>query len=200
MDDLTRAGYPEIQHVLDRLVSRFGWNPIMEGDKIIGCKRDGQSVTLEPGGQFELSGAPLANLHQTCDEVQSHLYQAKTISEELNVGFLGVGFDPKWGFEDIPRMPKDRYKIMREYMPKVGTLGLDMMFRSCTIQVWLYPHSLHRSCLHPHMLQCSCLHLHTFHRSCQACLAILRSGRQCALSHGLTCTGQPRLRVRTRHD
>lgn len=135
MDDLTRAGYPEIQHVLDRLVSRFGWSPIMEGDKIIGCKRDGQSVTLEPGGQFELSGAPLANLHQTCDEVQSHLYQAKTISEELNVGFLGLGFDPKWKFEDIPRMPKDRYKIMRNYMPKVGTLGLDMMFRSCTIQV-----------------------------------------------------------------
>lgn len=136
MDDLTRAGYPEIQHVLDRLVSRFGWNPIMEGDKIIGCKRDGQSVTLEPGGQFELSGAPLANLHQTCDEVQSHLYQAKTISEELNVGFLGLGFDPKWTSDEIPRMPKDRYKIMRNYMPKVGTLGLDMMFRSCTIQVW----------------------------------------------------------------
>lgn len=166
MDDLTRAGYPEIQLVLERLVSRFGWRPIMEGDKIIGCKRDGQSVTLEPGGQFELSGAPLENLHQTCDEVQSHLYQAKTISEELNVGFLGVGFDPKWGFEDIPRMPKDRYNIMREYMPKVGTLGLDMMFRSCTIQVWLYhPYSCLRfAMLNSEWQECICSRLH-IHRS-----------------------------------
>lgn len=107
----------------------------MEGDKIIGCKKDGQSVTLEPGGQFELSGAPLSNLHQTCDEVNSHLYQVKTISEELSVAFMGLGFDPKSTHEQCPMMPKGRYNIMKEYMPKVGTLGLDMMFRSCTIQV-----------------------------------------------------------------
>jgi glutamate--cysteine ligase len=137
VSDGTRAGYTDIEHVLDRLVSRFKWEPMMENGKIIGCKRDGQSVTLEPGGQFELSGAPLANLHQTCDEVNSHLYQAKAISGEVGVGFLGVGFDPKWTIDEIPMMPKDRYKIMRNYMPKVGTLGLDMMFRSCTIQVRL---------------------------------------------------------------
>lgn len=132
--DGTRAGYSEIEHVLERLVSRFHWEPIMEGDKIIGCKQNGQSVTLEPGGQFELSGAPLSNLHQTCDEVNSHLYQAKAISDEVGVGFLGVGFDPKWTTADVPIMPKNRYNIMRNYMPKVGTLGLDMMLRSCTIQ------------------------------------------------------------------
>ena len=108
-----------------------------EEGKIIGCKMNGQSVTLEPGGQFELSGAPLSNLHQTCDEVNSHLYQAKAISEEVGVGFLGVGFDPKWTTQDVPIMPKNRYNIMRNYMPKVGTLGLDMMLRSCTIQVQL---------------------------------------------------------------
>ena len=108
---------------------------MVEEGRIIGCKLDGQSVTLEPGGQFELSGAPLSNLHQTCDEVNSHLYQAKAISEEVGVGFLGVGFDPKWRTEDVPIMPKERYNIMRNYMPKVGTLGLDMMLRSCTIQV-----------------------------------------------------------------
>lgn len=135
MKNLTRADYGDIEKVLERLVSRFGWNPMMEGGKIIGCKKDGQSVTLEPGGQFELSGAPLANLHQTCDEVNSHLYQAKTISEELSVGFMGLGFDPKSAYEECPMMPKGRYNIMKQYMPKVGTLGLDMMFRSCTIQV-----------------------------------------------------------------
>jgi glutamate--cysteine ligase len=117
------------------LVDRFGWNPIIEGGKIIGCEKDRQSVTLEPGGQFELSGAPLSNLHQTCDEVNSHLYQAKTISKELNIGFMGLGFDPKSTHEQCPMMPKGRYNIMRQYMTKVGTLGLDMMFRSCTIQV-----------------------------------------------------------------
>jgi glutamate--cysteine ligase len=134
-DTLKRAGYEEIELVLERLVSRFGWDPIMEAGKIIGCKKDSQSVTLEPGGQFELSGAPLINLHQTCDETNSHLYQARAISDELNVGFMGIGFDPKWGVQDVPLMPKERYKIMREYMPEVGTLGHDMMFRSCTIQV-----------------------------------------------------------------
>ena len=120
--------------MLERLVSRFGWEAMVEEGNIIGCKLNGQSVTLEPGGQFELSGAPLANLHQTCDEVNSHLYQAKAISEELGVRFLGVGFDPTQRYADVPMMPKNRYNIMRDYMPKVGSLGHDMMFRSCTIQ------------------------------------------------------------------
>jgi glutamate--cysteine ligase len=142
LEDNSRADYNDIKHVLDRLVSRFGWKPIMEGDSIIGCKMDGQSVTLEPGGQFELSGAPLTNLHQTCDEVNRHLYQAKAISEEVGVGFLGLGFDPKSSIPEVPMMPKNRYKIMRNYMPKVGTMGLDMMFRSCTIQVRSSPYIL----------------------------------------------------------
>ena len=107
----------------------------MEGNNIIGLKQDGQSVTLEPGGQFELSGATLESLHQTCAEVNTHLYQVRSVSEELGVGFLGAGFDPKWMYEDVPKMPKERYKIMRDYMPTRGDLGRDMMFRSCTIQV-----------------------------------------------------------------
>ena len=135
LKDNSRIDYSQIKEVLNKLVSRFGWEPMMEDGMIIGCKLDGQSVTLEPGGQFELSGAPVSTLHQTCGEVNSHLYQVKAIAEELNVAFLGMGFDPKWDIAEVPMMPKGRYKVMREYMPKVGTLGLDMMFRSCTIQV-----------------------------------------------------------------
>ena len=108
---------------------------MMEGENIIGCRMGGQSVTLEPGGQFELSGAPLDSIHKTCAEVNGHLYQAKAIAEEMGVGFLGTGFDPKWKVEEVPVMPKGRYKLMKEYMPTVGTMGLDMMFRSCTVQV-----------------------------------------------------------------
>ena len=107
----------------------------MEKECIIGAVKDGQSVTLEPGGQFELSGAPLANLHQTCSEVHSHLYQVKTVCKELGVAFLGLGFQPKWSVEETPVMPKGRYRVMKAYMPTVGTRGLDMMFRTCTIQV-----------------------------------------------------------------
>ncbi|VAH01715.1 unnamed protein product [Triticum turgidum subsp. durum] len=107
----------------------------MEENHVIGLKQGKQNISLEPGGQFELSGAPLETLHQTCAEVNSHLYQVKAVGEELGVGFLGMGFQPKWALTDIPIMPKGRYEIMRNYMPKVGTLGLDMMFRTCTVQV-----------------------------------------------------------------
>ena len=124
-----------VAKLLNALVDRFDWEPIMEKEFIIGAKKDGQSVTLEPGGQFELSGAPLANLHQTCAEVHSHLYQVKTVCKELGVAFLGVGFQPKWSVEQTPVMPKGRYRVMKAYMPTVGTRGLDMMFRTCTIQV-----------------------------------------------------------------
>lgn len=127
--------YEHIRQVFVKLQSRFGWKPIMEGDLIIGVEMDGQSVTLEPGGQFELSGAPVRTLHQTCAEVNSHLYQVKTIGEELGIGFVGVGFDPKWSIPEIPIMPKERYRLMRSYMPTVGKNGLDMMFRTCTVQV-----------------------------------------------------------------
>ncbi|KAL2544116.1 Glutamate--cysteine ligase [Forsythia ovata] len=107
----------------------------MSTDNLIVYCQGNQSISLEPGGQFELSGAPVETLHQTCAEVNSHLYQVKAVAEELGIGFLGIGFQPKWGLKDIPVMPKGRYEIMRNYMPKVGSLGLDMMFRTCTVQV-----------------------------------------------------------------
>ncbi|DBB01391.1 TPA: Glutamate--cysteine ligase B, chloroplastic [Trebouxia sp. C0004] len=135
LSDHRRIDYNSIKALLEGLCRRFGWEPIMEGQYIIGAVLDGQSVTIEPGGQFELSGAPVDTLHKTCSEVNSHLYQIKTMAQELGIAFLTAGFDPKWAVKDVPIMPKNRYRIMREYMPKVGTLGHDMMFRSTTIQV-----------------------------------------------------------------
>ena len=116
-------------------LQRFGWDPVREGETVIGLKRNGASVSLEPGGQLELSGAPLENIHQTCDEVHTHLAEAETVTKELGAGLIGLGFDPKWRREDMPWMPKGRYRIMRDYMPKKGNLGLDMMVRTCTVQV-----------------------------------------------------------------
>jgi len=125
--------------LLEGLQQRFGWAPVMEGDHIIGLSQPaaegGGSISLEPGGQFELSGAPLETLHQTCDEVHSHLTQVREIGDELGIGFLGLGFSPKWTFAETPMMPKGRYRIMRDYMARKGRLGRDMMFRSCTVQV-----------------------------------------------------------------
>jgi glutamate--cysteine ligase len=92
-------------------------------------------VTLEPAGQLELSGAPLETIHHTCKEVGSHLREVREVADELQLGFLGMGFQPKWRRDEMPWMPKGRYKIMRDYMPKVGKLGLDMMTRTCTVQV-----------------------------------------------------------------
>lgn len=114
---------------------RFGWEPVMEHCNPIALTMNDCNISLEPGGQLELSGAPLENIHQTCDEVHTHLAQVKEIAGELGVGLLGTGFIPKWKREDISWMPKGRYKIMRDYMPKKGSLGLDMMLRSCTVQV-----------------------------------------------------------------
>ncbi|KAF3489162.1 hypothetical protein F2Q69_00057234 [Brassica cretica] len=115
----------------------------MEGDKIIGLKQGKQSISLEPGGQFELSGAPLETLHQTCAEVNSHLYQVKSVAEEMGIGFLGSVSSPNGVGRIYPSCQKyealsilkGRYDIMRNYMPKVGSLGLDMMLRTCTVQV-----------------------------------------------------------------
>jgi len=135
LDDFSRLDYSKIEQLLRGLQKRFGWEPIMEKDNIIGVKMNGQSVTLEPGGQFELSGAPLENIHLTCAEVNNHLYQVKTIAEEMDVAFLGIGFEPKSTLPQVPMMPKNRYKLMRNYMPTKGKQGRDMMFRSCTIQV-----------------------------------------------------------------
>ncbi len=121
--------------ILRALGARTGWEPVMEGDNIIGLKGEGASVSLEPGGQFELSGAPLSTLHETCEEVNAHLVAVKAVAEPLGVGFFGMGFAPTWTRAEIPQMPKRRYEIMRNYMPKVGGLGLDMMHRTCTVQV-----------------------------------------------------------------
>ena len=132
---LPHDGPRSITAVLTGL-QEFGWQPVMEGDALIGLVDDaGCSVSLEPGGQLELSGAPRENLHQTCNEVNEHLRQVKAVSDPLGVGFLGLGFHPKWPRESMQWMPKARYRIMREYMPQVGSLGLDMMSRTCTVQV-----------------------------------------------------------------
>lgn len=131
---LPYAGEKSILALLTGLM-RFGWEPILEGETVIGLRQDGQSVSLEPGGQFELSGAPLATLHDTCREVNDHLNQVKAVDAELGTGVFGLGFQPKWRRDETPVMPKGRYGIMSAYMPKKGNLGLDMMFRTCTIQV-----------------------------------------------------------------
>ena len=128
-------GERSIKAILEALKTEFDWEPIMEGENIIGLKKDGQSVTLEPGGQLELSGAMVKNLHQTCAESTSHLRQAQSVSEKLGINYIGMGFNANTKREDVPIMPKGRYNIMRDYMPKKGDLGLDMMLRTCTIQV-----------------------------------------------------------------
>ena len=122
-------------HAILVAMQDYGWAPMMEGTTIIGLTKDGQSVTLEPGGQLELSGAMRKTLHETCGEVASHLTLAKAVSEKLGIGFLGTGFNPNTARADVPIMPKGRYGIMLNYMPKKGNLGLDMMLRTSTIQV-----------------------------------------------------------------
>ena len=122
-----------IKALLDGL-TRFGWTPVLEGENVIALERNGASVSLEPGGQFELSGAPLETVHDICEETGQHLEEVKAVADELGLGFLGLGFTPTWRRDEVPVMPKGRYKIMRQYMPKVGGLGLDMMFRTCTVQ------------------------------------------------------------------
>ena len=137
LDDLrppAHAGERGIGALLQGL-TRFGWAPVREGDDLIALTRGLANITLEPAGQLELSGAPLENIHETCCETTSHLREVKTVAEELGLGFLGMGFQPKWRRDEMPWMPKGRYKIMREYMPKRGNLGLDMMTRTCTVQV-----------------------------------------------------------------
>jgi glutamate--cysteine ligase len=113
---------------------RFGWEPVLEGDNIIGLSQGQATLSLEPGGQFELSGAPLKNVHQTCNEVNTHKEQVREVCKEIGAGCLGVGYAPTWSLSEMPMMPKGRYKIMRAYMPKVGGLGHEMMFRTCTVQ------------------------------------------------------------------
>lgn len=138
LDDLTPLEYEGeagIRALLEGM-TKFGWKPVLEGGNPIALtKPDNSSITLEPAGQVELSGAPLENIHQTCLEVSEHLGQVKEVAKELGIGFIGLGYQPKWPRENAPWMPKSRYGIMREYMPKVGSMGLDMMQSTCTVQV-----------------------------------------------------------------
>jgi glutamate--cysteine ligase len=142
LDDLRPPAFDGergIEALLEGLV-RFGWTPYRESvdgqrERTVALARGMASVTLEPAGQLELSGAPLETLHDTCREVGGHLREVREVADELGLGFLGMGFQPKWRRDEMPWMPKGRYRIMRDYMPKVGALGLDMMTRTCTVQV-----------------------------------------------------------------
>src|SRR5256714_166195 len=122
--------------LLEGMQLLLGWEPIMERGNIIGLYdvTGGGAISLEPGGQFELSGAPVETVHQTQSELMAHLAQVREIATPLGIGFLGLGMTPSWTREEIPVMPKGRYKIMTNYMPKVGKYGLDMMYRTCTVQ------------------------------------------------------------------
>ena len=133
---LPYEGKASIHAMLEGLAEQFGWQPVEGQGRLIALVDDsGASITLEPGGQLELSGALLDNVHKTCDEVYTHLRQVKTIAEPLGIAFLGMGFQPKWTRADTEWMPKGRYTIMRKYMQTKGSLGLDMMSRTCTVQV-----------------------------------------------------------------
>ena len=141
-DTLTPVPYEgkrSISALLNALITRFGWQPIMEGDNIIALKREGceicGNISLEPGGQFELSGGALETLHETAVETRAHLREVLSVGEQLGIGFIGLGFSPKWTLAETPHMPKQRYNIMTRYMPTVGSRGLDMMYRTATIQV-----------------------------------------------------------------
>jgi glutamate--cysteine ligase len=135
--DTDAQGRGGIFALMDGL-KRFGWSGVYEdnqfGHTLIGLTRGGGNISLEPGGQFELSGAPLESVHDICEEISQHLSETAIVAEELGIGFSALGHTPTWTRAEIPVMPKGRYAIMRAYMPKVGGLGLDMMFRTCTVQ------------------------------------------------------------------
>ncbi|PRX35455.1 glutamate--cysteine ligase [Meinhardsimonia xiamenensis] len=128
-------GPRSIREMLEGLRYRFGWSPVFEGEYLIGLEKDGANISLEPGGQLELSGAPLETIHQTCDEVNAHLRQVKEIAETIGAGFIGLGVAPEWTHEQMPMMPKGRYRLMTGYMDRVGRFGKAMMYRTCTVQV-----------------------------------------------------------------
>jgi glutamate--cysteine ligase len=125
-----------IRALLEGMQHLLGWEPINEGNNIIGLAdvTGGGAISLEPGGQFELSGAPVETVHQTSAEIMAHLAQLSEVARPLGIRFLGLGMTPDWTRADMPMMPKGRYRIMTAYMPKVGTYGLDMMYRTCTVQ------------------------------------------------------------------
>ncbi|WP_299546710.1 glutamate--cysteine ligase [uncultured Tateyamaria sp.] len=132
---LPYEGMRSIEAVLSALRDRHNWAELREGGKLIGLEKDGANISLEPGGALELSGAPLETIHETCDEVNQHLSEVMDIANEIGVGFIGLGAAPIWTHEEMPLMPKGRYKLMDAYMGKVGTMGRTMMRRTCTVQV-----------------------------------------------------------------
>ncbi|NNF72816.1 MAG: glutamate--cysteine ligase [Rhodobacteraceae bacterium] len=128
-------GPRSIRAMLEGLQARYGWTPLFEGENIIGLEKDGANISLEPGGQLELSGAPLETIHETCDEVNEHLVEVHSVADEIGARFIGLGAAPHWTHDDMPIMPKGRYRLMTEYMGRVGTHGTQMMYRTCTVQV-----------------------------------------------------------------
>ena len=132
---LPYEGPRSIKAVLEGLRDRFGWSEVAEAGNIIGLTKDGANVSLEPGGQLELSGAPLVSIHETCDEVNTHLRDVQSIADEIGVRFIGLGAAPQWTHDQMPMMPKGRYRLMTDYMGRVGTHGTQMMYRTCTVQV-----------------------------------------------------------------
>jgi glutamate--cysteine ligase len=132
---LPYEGERSIHAVLSALRDRHDWQELHEAGKLIGLTKDGANISLEPGGALELSGAPLETIHETCDEVNVHLKEVKGIADEIGVGFIGLGAAPTWMHEEMPLMPKGRYKLMDAYMGKVGTMGRTMMRRTSTVQV-----------------------------------------------------------------
>ncbi len=132
---LPYEGPDGIRAILEGMAERCDWTPVYEGENPIALTENACNITLEPGGQFELSGAPLVDLHETCAEVHRHLAEVKEVTEPLGVAMLGLGFQPRSPWQEVPWMPKGRYRIMRDYMPKKGKLGLQMMSASCTVQV-----------------------------------------------------------------
>ncbi|MFN6936753.1 MAG: glutamate-cysteine ligase family protein, partial [Tsuneonella sp.] len=136
LPDHHAPSYDEVGGIRDLLMAltQFGWEPVEENGKVIAMRGEDGTVSLEPAGQLELSGAPVVNLHQTCAETGRHLTQVKAIGDKCGVGFLGLGMWPDKTRAELPIMPKGRYEIMMRHMPRVGSLGLDMMLRTCTIQ------------------------------------------------------------------
>lgn len=132
---LPYAGDRSISALFRALQDRHGWTPVLEGDNVIGLTRKGANISLEPGGQFELSGAPLENLHQTHAETKAHIDEVNAIAAPMGIRFMGLGAAPDWRHDQMPVMPKGRYRLMTDYMGRVGTHGTQMMYRTCTVQV-----------------------------------------------------------------
>lgn len=132
---LPYAGDRSISALFAGLEARFGWTPVREGQNVIGLNRDGVNISLEPGGQFELSGAPVETIHQTDAETRLHLAEVAEIADPLGIRFMGIGAAPEWTHAQMPVMPKGRYRLMTDYMGRVGTHGTQMMYRTCTVQV-----------------------------------------------------------------